>query len=29
MGNSETDNAIVWLAATGAKDVPILILGEG
>ena len=27
MGNAKTDNAIVWFAAIGAKDVPILIPG--
>ena len=29
MGNSETENAIVWFAAIGAKDVPILVPAEG
>ena len=29
MGNEKTDNAIVWFAAIGAKDVPILIPAEG
>ena len=29
MGNAEDDNAIVWFAAIGAKDVPILIPAEG
>ena len=29
MGNAKTDNAIVWFAAIGAKDVPILIHAEG
>ena len=29
MGNAKTDNAIVWFAAIGAKDVPILIPAEG
>ena len=29
MGNAESDNAIVWFAAIGAKDVPILIPAEG
>ena len=29
MGNAKTDNAIVWFAAIGAKDVPILIPTEG
>ena len=29
MGNANTDNAIVWFAAIGTKDVPILIPAEG
>ena len=29
MGNSERDTAVVWFAAIGAKDVPILIPEEG
>ena len=29
MGNAKTDNAIVWFAAIGSKDVPILIPAEG
>tara|TARA_S200000501_G_scaffold163873_1_gene154472 strand:- start:593 stop:1021 length:429 start_codon:yes stop_codon:yes gene_type:complete len=29
MGNAESDTAIVWFAAIGAKDVPILIPAEG
>ena len=29
MGNEESDTAIVWFAAIGAKDVPILIPAEG
>ena len=29
MGNATTDNAVVWFAAIGAKDVPILIPAEG
>ena len=29
MGNAKSDNAIVWFAAIGAKDVPILIPSEG
>ena len=29
MGNTKTDNAVVWFAAIGAKDVPILIPAEG
>ena len=29
MGNAKTDIAIVWFAAIGAKDVPILIPAEG
>ena len=29
MGNAKSDNAIVWFAAIGAKDVPILIPAEG
>jgi len=29
MGNAKTDNAIVWFAAIGAKDVTILIPAEG
>ena len=29
MGNAKTDKAIVWFAAIGAKDVPILIPAEG
>jgi len=29
MGNAKNDNAIVWFAAIGAKDVPILIPAEG
>ena len=29
MGNATTDNAIVWFAAMGAKDIPILIPAEG
>ena len=29
MGNAQTDNAVVWFAAIGAKDVPILIPAEG
>ena len=28
MGNAKSDNAIVWFAAIGAKDVPILIPAE-
>ena len=28
MGNSKTDTAVVWFAAIGAKDVPILIPAE-
>ncbi|ABV50878.1 Hypothetical protein P9215_12631 [Prochlorococcus marinus str. MIT 9215] len=28
MGNAKTDNAIVWFAAIGAKDVPIKIPSE-
>ena len=29
MGNAKTDIAVVWFAAIGAKDVPILIPAEG
>ena len=29
MGNFKSDTAIVWFAAIGAKDVPILIPAEG
>ena len=29
MGNAKDDNAIVWFAAIGAKDVTILITAEG
>ena len=29
MGNAKSDTAIVWFAAIGAKDVPILIPAEG
>ena len=29
MGNAKNDNAIVWFAAIGVKDVPILIPAEG
>ena len=29
MGNAQTDHAVVWFAAIGAKDVPILIPAEG
>ena len=29
MGNAKSDKAIVWFAAIGAKDVPILIPAEG
>ncbi len=29
MGNAKTDNAIVWFAAMGAKDIPILIPADG
>ena len=29
MGNAKDDKAIVWFAAIGAKDVPILIPAEG
>ena len=29
MGNAKTDNAIVWFASIGAKDVPILVPAEG
>ena len=29
MGNAKDENAIVWFAAIGAKDVPILIPSEG
>ena len=29
MGNAKTDTAVVWFAAIGAKDVPILIPAEG
>ena len=29
MGNAKGDKAIVWFAAIGAKDVPILIPAEG
>ena len=29
MGNAKTCNVIVWFAALGAKDVPILIPAEG
>ena len=29
MGNLKTDTAVVWFAAIGAKDVPILIPAEG
>ena len=29
MGNAKTDTAVVWFAAIGAKDVPILITAEG
>ena len=29
MGNAKADKAIVWFAAIGAKDVPILIPAEG
>ena len=29
MGNAKTDNAIVWFAAIGAKDVPTLVPAEG
>jgi len=29
MGNAKTYYAIVWFAAIGAKDVPILIPAEG
>ena len=29
MGNSKKDNAVVWFAAIGAKDVPILVPAEG
>ena len=29
MGNAKTDTAVVWFAAMGAKDVPILIPAEG
>ena len=29
MGNAKSDPAIVWFAAIGAKDVPILIPAEG
>ena len=28
MGNAKTDTAVVWFAAIGAKDVPILIPAE-
>ena len=29
MGNAKTDTAVVWFAAIGAKDVPILVPAEG
>ena len=29
MGNPKTDNAVVWFAAIGAKEVPTLIPAEG
>ena len=29
MGNAKSDKAIVWFAAIGAKDVPILVPAEG
>ena len=29
MGNPKSDTAIVWFAAIGAKDIPILIPAEG
>ena len=29
MGNAKTNTAVVWFAAIGAKDVPILIPAEG
>ena len=29
MGNAKTDTAVVWFAAIGTKDVPILIPAEG
>ena len=29
MDNAKTDTAVVWFAAIGAKDVPILIPAEG
>ena len=29
MGNAKSDTAVVWFAAIGAKDVPILIPAEG
>ena len=29
MGNAKSDPAIVWFAAIGAKDIPILIPAEG
>tara|TARA_S200000501_G_scaffold368762_1_gene407097 strand:- start:324 stop:752 length:429 start_codon:yes stop_codon:yes gene_type:complete len=29
MGNAKSDTAIVWFAAIGAKDVPILVPAEG
>jgi quercetin dioxygenase-like cupin family protein len=29
MGNAKTDTALVWFAAMGAKDVPILVPAEG
>ena len=28
MGNAKTENVIVWFAAIGAKDVPILVPAE-
>ena len=29
MGNAKTENAIVWFAGIGAKDVPIISPSEG
>ena len=29
MDNAQNDNAVVWFAAIGVKDVPILIPAEG
>ena len=29
MGNAKSENAIVWFAAIGAKDVPIIVPAEG